>query len=250
MAELTQGSKTRLLSGNNSHKGEYQKMEFVTDEGVEERTSKSIYFMWLSRLVILCAIISLSFFLCASLVIFRLAPEISVEPLLIIKQNDTETMVRYEPIDPKMSSIKKVTEMYIKQYVILRNTVVNDMQEMRTRWGPGGIIEYMSAPDVYAEFVGKNADSVDQMFDDDYSSEVRIDELGKETESSPAWNVVFTVFNLSKNRGNSGALTLKTKRYKVSITPKFIPERSLQRPRLINPLGFTVMKYNQSEIRE
>lgn len=249
MAELTEGSKKLLLSGDKP-KTEEPHFEFVTEESREEHSSKEIYFRWLSRLVVFCAIISLSFFLSATLVIFRLAPEITVEPLLIIKQNDSETMVRYEPITEKMPSAKQFMEMYIKQYVILRNTVVNDMQEMRTRWGPGGIIQYMSAPDVYSAFVGQNIDAVDKMFDNEYSSEVRIDELSKESESSPAWTVVFTIFNLSKNRGSSGALTLKTKRYKVSITPKFIPERRLLRARLLNPLGFTVMKYNQSEIRE
>ena len=108
----------------------------------------------------------------------------------------------------------------------------------------------MSSQIVYRDFVGENINSVNSMFDKGYSSEVRINEIGKESETSPAWFVVFTIYNLSQDRNSNGSLTLKTKRYKVSITPKFIPERTMYRARLINPLGFTVMKYSQSEIRE
>lgn len=225
--------------------------QYVTDDAINDYSAKEIYFRWLSRLVMLCAVLSLGIFLSASLVIFRLAPEIVVEPLLIISQSDSEHMVRYEPITNKMPSLKQMTELFIKQYVILRNTVINDQQEMRTRWGPGGIVAYLSVPQVYREFVGQNAASVQNMFDNDYSSEVRIDSLGKISESSPAWIVNFTIYNLSKSRnGKDGALALKKTKMRASITPKFIPERRSVFARLINPLGFTVMKYNQDEIRE
>lgn len=250
VTELDNGTKHLLISGK-APSSATENINFISEDDTAVSSAKEVYFLWLSRLVLLCAILSMFLFLSSTLVIFRLAPEIVVEPLLIIRQNDSDSMVRYEPIDKKMPSLKQFTEMYIKQYVIMRNTVINDLQEMQTRWGYGGIVQYMSAPDVYADFVGKNADSVDEMFDNGYSSEVRIDSISREGgENSPAWSVEFTVFNLSKGRKKGGELTLKTQRYKVSITPRFIPERQLVRPRLINPLGFTVLKYNQSEIRE
>ena len=242
--------KKKLITGNApAPKQNEQPVQFLSELSEADKSSKEVYFRWLSRLVMLCCIVSLSFFLSSSLVIFRLAPEITVEPLLLIKQSDSDSMVRYEAISTKMPSIRQFTEMFIKQYVIMRNTVINDEQEMRTRWGPGGIVHSLSMPAVYANFVGMNAESIDKMFDDGYSSEVQIDEMEKE-ETSPAWSVIFTVYNLSKDRSRNGSLTLKTQRYKASITPKFIPERRMFRARLINPLGFTVIKYNQSEIRE
>ena len=255
MAQLGSGVKqVYLTSANasaNKEKHEQYNPTFITDSEGASSSSKEVYFRWLSRLVMLCAIISLGFFLSSTLVIYRLAPEIIVEPLLIVNQNDSDTMVRYEPMTPKMPSIRQLTEMYIKQYVILRNTVINDFDEMRTRWGPGGIMQYYSAPDVYGDFVGQNAENVGAMFDNEYSSEVRIDSIGKTSPNSPAWEVIFTTYNLSRShQGKDGSLVLKTKRYKASITPKFLDWRAVVFPRLINPLGFTVMKYNQDEIRE
>lgn len=255
MAQLGNGTKQVYLTDANAPaKAPAQPQynpKYITDSENASTSSKEVYFRWLSRLVILCAVISLGFFLSATLVIFRLAPEIIVEPLLIINQDSSDTMVRYEPITTKMPSMRQFLEMYIRQYVILRNTVINDFDEMRTRWGPGGIVHYYSMPDVYEEFVGRNAEHVDRMFDNEYSSEVRIDSLGKVSENSLAWEVFFTVYNLSRShQGKDGALILKTIRYKASITPKFYPERAAVYPRLVNPLGFTVVKYSQDEIRE
>lgn len=250
MAQLGDGSNRPLLAGQGAKKASGYQPHFLSDSENKESSSKSVYFLWLSRLVILCAIVSLSFFLSSTLVIFRLAPEIIVEPLMLVaNQKDSESMVRYEAITEKMPSLKQLTEMYVKQYVIMRNTVVNDKKEMTTRWGPGGIVNYMSAPDVYSEFVGGNAKDVNRMFDKDYSSEVYIDAIGRE-DNSPAWWVIFTIYNLSKERNVSGALTLKILRYKASVTPRYYSFRRLMKARLINPLGFTVVKYNQSEIRE
>lgn len=250
MAELDNGIEKKLITDKNLPPKTF-KPQYMTDIEMESHSSKEAYFRWLSRLVMICAILSLGIFLSASLVIFRLAPEIIVEPLLIISQSDSENMVRYEPITTKMPSLKKLTELFVKQYVILRNTVINDEQEMRTRWGPGGIVHYLSMPDVYREFVGQNAESVEKMFDNNYSSEVRVDSVYKVSENSPAWVVNFTIFNLSqKHTGKDGALVLKKTKMRASLTPKFIPERKAIFARLINPLGFTVLKYNQDEIRE
>lgn len=250
MAVLGEGSK-KLFIGNASKNAENMAQHhYITDDDVVTTSAKLVYFRWLSRLVVLCAVISLSFFLSSSLVVFRLAPEILVEPLLIINQNSSEEVVRYEPMNTKMSSLKQLTEMFVKQYVTMRNTVVNDEAEMRTRWGPGGIVAYMSAPGVYREFVGQNAAKIENMFDNDYSSEVRIDKIGRIGENSPVWIVNFTVFNLSRNQEGGGSLVLKEAKYRASITPRFLSFRGFVSPRLINPMGFTVMKYSQDKIRD
>ena len=249
MAVLGDGTQKLYITDAKSEKKVFQQ-QYITDEDIVTTSAKLVYFRWLSRLVVLCAVLSLSFFLCSSLVLFRLAPEILVEPLLIIGQNSSDEVVRYEPMNVKMSSLKQMTEMFVKQYVTVRNTVINDEREMRTRWGPGGIVHYMSSPQVYAEFVGQNAAKIENMFDGEYSSEVRIDKIGKISANSTVWVVNFTVFNLSRNQATGGALVLKETRYRASVTPSFFDFRGFVSPRLINPMGFTVMKYSQDMIRE
>ena len=111
-------------------------------------------------------------------------------------------------------------------------------------------MHYLSAPPVYSEFVGRNAQAVNKMFDNEYSSEVRIDSIKKISERSPVWYVNFTIYNLSRTHGGDGALVLKTVRFRASVTPKFYPERKAVYARIVNPLGFTVVKYSQDLIRE
>ena len=251
MAQLDNGVKKILISGNVPSRSRSYQPHFISEVEAEESYGKERYFRWLSRLVMLCALISLSFFLCSTLVIFRLAPEIIVEPLMLVgSQSDSNNLVRYEPITEKMPSLKQMTEMFIKQYIIIRNTVIIDEQEMTTRWGVGGIIQCLSSESVYEDFVGRNFGDVNRMYNHEYSSEVYIDRIGKEGKNSPSWTVDFTIHHLSQGRNNMGSMKLKTERFRASITPRYHPERRLVTRRLVNPLGFTVDKYNQSEIRE
>ena len=115
----------QLGNGNNqlaitdrNHKVET--FNYVTDQKRELKTAKEMYYCWLSRLVMLLAIISLAFFTSSSLVLFKLVPEVTVEPFLIIKQDNSDSMVRYEPIAKDMASSNQMMETFIKQYVIWR----------------------------------------------------------------------------------------------------------------------------------
>ena len=65
----------------------------MTDRQVV-RSLKEAYYQWISRLMVLLCVLSLAFFVSASLVLFRMAPLVKVEPFLIIKQDKSDQMVR------------------------------------------------------------------------------------------------------------------------------------------------------------
>ena len=100
--------------------------EFIQRAEEERTTAKYIYYLWLSRLFIFFATISLIVFLSSSLSLFKLSQEVTVEPFLIINQNSSDGIVRDEPIATDMASKNQLMEMFIKQYVILRNTIIRD----------------------------------------------------------------------------------------------------------------------------
>jgi len=99
--------------------------EFISETEQEKAGFKLKYYMWLSRLFILFAIVSLLVFMSTSLAIFKLAPQVSVEPFLIIRQDTSDGIVRYEPISYKMASKNQLMETFVRQYVLLRNTITN-----------------------------------------------------------------------------------------------------------------------------
>ena len=225
---------------------------FLGQAEKEKHSSKMHYYMWLSRLFIFTATLTLMIFLSSSLALFKLAPQVSVEPFLIINQNDSNDMVRYEPIAMNMASKEKLMEIFVRQYVQYRNTIINDQLEMMSRWYPGGIVNFLSSDDIYSEFDKYQQKVWKYNVENQISQEVEIISIGKVGgKKSPVWKVDFKTYEVSqRNRnGDTGALVLRTRYWTASVTSYFIPERIFVGRRLINPLGFTVTRYNQSEVQ-
>ncbi len=246
--QLGNGNKALAITDANAPKAQF---EYITDNSPELKGAKESYYCWLSRLVILFAIISLGFFASASLVLFRLVPEVTVEPFLIIRQDSSDAMVRYEPIAVDMASSKQMMETFIRQYVILRNTVLNDEREMQTRWFGGGMVAYMSSLQVFADFEKKSKAELNQLLRSNTVRDVEIISIGiVGGEKSPVWKVDFRTYDLSPEMRNeaSGSMVLVTKYWTASVTAFFVPERLFMSKRLMNPLGFTVTRYSQTEV--
>ena len=231
--------------------GTEKKVSYVTDESVRLKSAKEAYYQWISRLIILIAVLSLGFFMSASLVLFQMAPQVSVETFLVINQDSSDSMVRHEAISTDMPSSKQMMETFIKQYVMMRNIVINDTREMQSRWFPGGIINYLSAPAVYDAFF-RTADATLTAFNKNKDvRDVEIIAIGKVGgEKSPVWKVDFRTYDLSPADVNSqtGQFVLKTRYWTASVTAFFMPQRVFMAKRLMNPLGFTVVRYSQTEV--
>lgn len=225
--------------------------EFLSREEKEKNGAKYMYYMWLSRLFILFAVLSLFVFLSSSLSLFKLSGEVTVEPFLIINQSTSEGIVRDEPIANNMASKKQLMEIFVKQYVILRNTILKDEQEMKLRWYPGGMINFMSSEYVFSEFDSYQEEKWQQILDSKVVREVQIISANKlGGENSPVWKVDFRTYDLSDYQRDerTRGLSLRIRYWTASVTAFFIPERQFVGLRLINPLGFTVTRYSQDEV--
>ena len=218
----------------------------------ERTTFKQIYYLWVSRFFILTATVSMIFLVLASLSLFRLAPLVTVEPFLLINQSESDNIVRNEAIAQDMASKDKLLEMFIRQYVIIRNTIINDPVEMRTRWMGGGMLDYLSSPSVYNEF-GRTTKTIwETIFKQVLVREVEIISVTRQGGNrSAVWKVDFKTYDLYNEQSKTQAQqesTLRVRYWTSSITAYFIPERSFVVSRLINPLGFTVTRYSQTEV--
>ena len=219
---------------------------------IEERhnTFRQTYYLWVSRFFILTATLSMIFLVLASLSLFRLAPMVPVEPFLLVSQSESDNIARNEAITQDMASKDKLLEMFIKQYVVLRNSIVNDPIEMRSRWMGGGMLNYLSSPDVYNEF-GRATQS---LWEDNFSKalvrEVEIISVSRQGgPRSAVWKVDFKTYDLSnEGQQNQQGSSLRVRYWTASLTAHFIPERGFVFYRLINPLGFTVTRYSQTEV--
>lgn len=224
--------------------------EFINVVEREVESLKLKYYMWLSRLFILFAILSLLIFMSSSLALFKLAPMVSVEPFLVINQDSSDGIVRYEPITRDMASKDLILETFVKQYILLRNTIINDITEMQSRWMPGGMVHFYSSWPVFEQFSGYAAGIFERMHDVDLVREVEIISIGRlGGKNSAVWKVDFKTYDLTPgNVSTGGAMVMKERYWTASVTAYFFPERQFMGRRLINPMGFTVTRYSQSEV--
>ena len=246
MIDMHQNGQKKLAIEN----ANMQHQDYVTDGKSNIKTLKEAYYQWVSRLTMLFCILSLIFFTLASLVLFRMAPQVAVEPFLIIKQNNSESMVRYEVIAQDMASRNQMMEIFIRQYVMMRNNILIDELEMQSRWYPGGIVNYLSAPDVYIKFNRETVSSLTKILKNGVVRDTEVISVSKVGgEKSPVWKVDFRTYDLLRGENKEdGRLILKTHYWTASVTAFFIPQRLFMAKRLMNPLGFTVTRYSQTEV--
>ena len=242
------GQGTKILSITDKNKDAH--VNFLSKEENEKLSFKLVYYMWLSRLFIFFSTISLLVFLSSSLSLFRLAPLVEVEPFLIIRQDNSDNLVRSEPISNNMASKDLLLETFIKQYVILRNTVISDEAEMSSRWLPGGMINFLSSWPVFYQFRDSTSKMMEKKEYYTFVREVEIISIGRQGgKKSEVWKVDFKTYDLRQSNSNTGgALIMKERYWTASVTARFYPERVFMGRRLINPIGFTVVRYSQSEV--
>lgn len=244
--ELGAGAERLAITGNKPQ----QTPSFINTLEREKESFKLRYYVWLSRLSILFAAASLLVLMSSSLALFKLAPMVNVEPFLIIKQDSSDGIVRQEVISKNMASKELLIETYVKQYVLLRNTIVDDIVEMQSRWMPGGMVHFYSSWPVFEQSYKYAQGIFEKMYDVDLVREVEIISLGRlGGKNSAVWKVDFKTYDLSPGDVSSnGAMIMKERYWTASVTAYFFPERKFLGRRLINPLGFTVTRYSQSEV--
>lgn len=245
-------NKHNMLSGQKvlsiEDKNRAPNLEFINQIEKDQNHVKLTYYILLARLCVFLASVSTMYMVLASLSLFRLSGLISIEPLLMINYDASENIVRSEPIATNMASKPQLMETFIRQYVIIRNTVIDDPIEMRSRWQPGGMVNFLSSPKVYNDFYKQETPKLKNYKDTRLTREVEIISMIRQGGKTNTWKVDFKTNDLYSDSTNSGVQHFKERFWTVSVTSDFYPARSFVGRRLINPLGFTVTNYSLSEI--
>lgn len=84
--------------------------------------------------------------------ITQVIPLFRVEPFLLTFQNKQEQVVNVVPIKNDMEKETGITEVFVRQYILLRSSFSRDIPEMEARWMPGGALQEMSDRSVYEDF--------------------------------------------------------------------------------------------------
>ena len=194
--------------------------QFITEDVVEVRRAKLIYYKWISRLMSMLAVISLTFGVCLTLSIMKLAPEIIIDPQIFVHMSDSPSLVKREYVNRRMESREKMMVNFIKQYIEIRNSYIRDEKEMVNRWAWGGIISYLSTYKIYSEFeetIPRTKESLDKIKASRSVEILSVNRTGG--ENSNTWKVEFKTYDFTYNDDDKNNLKLELTEYfgKINI---------------------------------
>lgn len=249
MAEQLSSDNTKrvLLEGNGAKvpprpQAPRPQRKATGDVVVENATEKR--YLWTARAfaVVLAVSICCNFIL--TYVIMTVIPLYRVEPYLFSFADKGEQIYHIEEVE-KIYDYKYLTEIFVREYVLLRNTFVNDENEMKERWDPGSNLQEMSSANVYKNFREKMAiKALELIRQHNLTRNIKIvsaTEIGPKARGM-GWQVEFRVEDMTPAKE-----TPQVSVWVANLTIRYVSKRVRFGERLKNPLGFTVVEYSQVE---
>ena len=208
------------------------------DVVVENATEKR--YLWTARTFAIVFAVSMCCNIILTYVIMTTLPLYRVEPYLLSFADKEEQIYSIEP-NKKIYDYKYLTELFVREYVLLRNTFVNDVDEMNRRWGEKSVLSEMSSDGIYNKFRKEFADAtIEKIRMYNITRNVKIVSVNEVSNAKGQvwWQVEF--------RTSDMAPTYETPRVNVwlaSIRVMYRSKRVKFNERLKNPLGFTIVDY-------
>ena len=250
--EISAGNNTKklLLEGNGQTvapepRPTHKNMQKPADVVVENATEKR--YLWTARAFAVIFAVSVCCNLILTYVIFTSIPLYRVEPYLFTFADKGEQIYQIEPVK-NIRDYKYLTEIMVREYVLLRNSFVADVEEMERRWGPKSILQEQTSNDAYNLF-RKDANAILEQIrqygvrrDIHIVSATEVGTAASKHGTETWWQVEFRADDMAPSyeapRKNTWVANLKI-RYRAKQV-KF-------GERLKNPLGFTVEEYKSTK---
>ncbi|HCU58991.1 MAG TPA: hypothetical protein DIC64_03320 [Alphaproteobacteria bacterium] len=226
------------LIGQQRSRGPQRPVRARSADAVVVNASEKRY-LWTARAFAVIVAISLCCNLVLILAISQLVPLYRVEPFLLTFENKEEQIYDIQPL-AGMIDRKAITEVFVREYVLLRSAFVNDVKEMEARWMPGSSLQEMSSSAVYQAFLDKTAKrALDIIRTKGLIRVARImtiNELGR-----GLWQVEYETRDMYPD-STAPQIDYWTASLRVTYRKKTVKYGE----RLNNPIGFTVTSYSLS----
>ncbi len=194
-------------------------------------------YLWTARAFAVVVAISLCCNFILLLAITQLLPLYRLEPFILTFENKQEQVYDIQPF-VNLEDDKDITEVFVREYVLMRSAFSNNINEMESRWMPGGPIQEMSSSAVYQAFIEKTANTVlDIIKKQGLTRSIRImtvNELGR-----GLWQVEYETRDMYPS---SSAPQIEY--WTASLRIVYRKKNVKYGERLNNPVGFTVVRYS------
>lgn len=193
-------------------------------------------YLWTARAFAVITAISLCCNIIMLLVINQIMPLFRIEPFLLTFNEKEEQVYNIQQI-AGMEDRKAITEVFVREYLLLRSSFDEDVPEMEARWMPGGPIQEMSTPSIYADFLENTAKrALELIRRDGMIRSVRI--LSVIELSRGLWQVEYETRDTNPSL-SAPVVNLWTASMRIAYRKKIVKHGE----RLKNPIGFTVTEY-------
>lgn len=253
MAEQISADNTKklLLEGNGTKQAprpqaipsqKKRRADVVVENATEKR------YLWTARAFAVVFAVSLSCNLILTYTIMNTIPLYRVEPFLLSFADRNDQIYHVEQLN-KIYDNKYLTELFVREYVLLRNTFVGDADEMEKRWGTEGSIREMSSPKIYKDFKDKIADkTIEAIRKYGITRDVKIvsvTEVAGGKNGEVWWQVEFRTSDM---RPDSETPAINV--WVANVGIRYVSKKVTFGKRLRNPLGFTVVKYTVEQRKQ
>lgn len=202
-------------------------------------------YLWTARAFSIVSAVALCVNLVLMIAIIHLTPLQRVEPFLLTFQNKDDQVVHIRPLKQDLSADDVISEAMIRQYVLLRHTMMSDLDEMMFRWGPDGPLRWMSSDEVYNTFSKSIKDSLARVKLEGFTREVRIESVVRTLN-------IWTVYIVTRDMLPESDEPVDS-RWRIRVEIKFFAKGKRKvkySDRLKNPLGFSVTAYGIKSANE
>lgn len=238
MVESLQGnnSEQKLIGGGQPRQSVPQqprpKAENIFVANIAEKR-----YLWTARAFAVVTAISVCCNIVLILAIFQVMPLFRVEPFLLSFQDKDEQVYNIVPLR-NLEDEKAVTEIFVRQYVLLRSSFTSNIPEMEARWMPGGPIQEMSSPAVYEDFQKRTAlKALGIIRSKGLTRSVKIISVNELTRG--LWQVEYESRDMYPD-SSKPQINYWTASLRITYRGKSVKSGE----RLKNPVGFTVDRYS------
>ena len=235
MADRIEGNQNphRLIGSNMRRPGEKPRTGDLFVANVGEKR-----YLWTARAFAVITALSICCNIVLILAIFQVLPLYRVEPFLLTFQNRSEQVYNIQPIKEGLRNQKAITEVFVREYVLLRSTFDREIPEMEARWMPGGPIQEMSDPKVYQDFLTNTANKALAVIRArGLSREVKILSVNELTNG--IWQVEYETRDMYPDSDRP-----EVNYWTASLSVGYRTKSVKYGDRLKNPVGFTVSRYS------
>lgn len=195
-------------------------------------------YLWTARAFAVITALSICCNIVLILALYQVLPLYRVEPFLLTFQNRSEQVYNIQPIKEGLRNQKAITEVFVREYVLLRSTFDRDIPEMEARWMPGGPIQEMSASNVYQDFLNNTAQkALNVIRARGLSREVKILSVNELTQG--IWQVEYETRDMYPDSDKP-----EVNYWTASLNVGYRKKSVKYGDRLKNPVGFTVTRYS------